>query len=406
MATTKVVLKKKAGKYLTNDNGESVIYIRYGHGGKTVLFSSGIKVNPKHWNGEKDQMKFIKSSLSGYTTIINVVSKKRSEIAEISAGLKFDGVEPTTDRVKLEIDGSRESKEFKQKDIITLFNEFVESAEDVRSTNTVKNYKVCLMHLKKFVGKKPLTLDQVNIKFIEDLRRHLIKKEGLLNNTVEGIIKGFKAFLSSLNSHGHELNLEPSNIKIRWEEPQIIFLTQSELTQLYQHNYSRANLEAVRDLFVFACCTGFRYSDLSRVASNHISGDVIKLKAYKNKSMTYVPIIPRTREILEKYDYQLPRYQEPVYNRLLKEACKEAGINSIIEIFEYKGGNKEALQFEKWQKISSHKAVSTFITHALENGVPAKHVARITGKTIKVINKHYAGVDDDSMTERMLKAFA
>ncbi|MFY0624866.1 MAG: hypothetical protein JXR07_01145 [Reichenbachiella sp.] len=72
---------------------------------------------------------------------------------------------------------------------------------------------------------------------------------------------------------------------------------------------------------------------------------------------TKAAIIPKAREIPEKYNYEIPRYIGPVYNRYIKDACKEAEINSKIEIIEKRAGEKDVITMEKWEVISSHNAV-------------------------------------------------
>lgn len=410
MATIKAILKKKnSSEYQTNKLGEALVYIQYGHSGKKTLFSSGVKINPDFWNGDNDQNKLIKSGLKGYTTKTSLINKLKFQIDEVVTRLFHNDIEPTIDRVKYEIDGDSQTKEFKQKDIVQLFDDFIQNArQEKKSPNTIKGYVTVFGHLKSFskTRKESITFDKIDLKLIDDIRRFLISDQNLINNTVEGSIKIIKAFVTKLIDNGHETKIDPKKIKINWGAPQIIFLTKSELDQLYEHQFDKSNLEKVRDLFVLACCTAFRYSDLTRLAQHHINGNVIQMKAYKNTKDTFVPIIPRARAILEKYEHNLPRYSEPVYNRYIKEACKLAGLTATIELFEMRGGEKIINTFEKWQKISSHIAVSTYITHALQNGVPGKHVSVITGKTMKVINKHYAGVDEDDIIEKVMKAFS
>lgn len=409
MATIKAILKKKnRNEYQTNNKGEALVYIQYGHSGKKTLFSSGVKINPVYWNGDKDQNKLIKSGLKGYTTKTSLINKLKFQIDDVVTRLIHSDIEPTIERVKYEIDGNSKSQEFKQKDIVQLFEGFIENARgEKKSPNTLKGYGTVLGQLKSFTltRKDRITFDKFDLVLVDELRRFLLSQDNLVNDTIEGYIKIFKAFVTKLIDNGHKSNLDPKKIKIKWETPQILFLTKAELDQLHSHEFDKTNLSQVRDLFVLACCTAFRYSDLTRLAKHHINGDVIQMKAYKNKKNTFVPIIPRARAILEKYDYALPRFSEPVYNRYIKEACKQAGINTIIEQFEMRGGEKVIHKYEKWEKISSHIAVSTYITHALQNGVPGKHVSLITGKTMKVINRHYAGVDEDDLIEKVMKAF-
>jgi len=46
---------------------------------------------------------------------------------------------------------------------------------------------------------------------------------------------------------------------------------------------------------------------------------------------------------------------------------------------------KSVLKRPKHELITSHRAISTFITHAVENKVPLNIISSITGKTTKII---------------------
>ncbi|MFY0624865.1 MAG: hypothetical protein JXR07_01140 [Reichenbachiella sp.] len=43
----------------------------------------------------------------------------------------------------------------------------------------------------------------------------VINEKNLLNNSSEGIIKSLKAFLSKVKNNGNELNINPTDIKVR-----------------------------------------------------------------------------------------------------------------------------------------------------------------------------------------------
>ena len=129
------------------------------------------------------------------------------------------------------------------------------------------------------------------------------------------------------------------------------------------------------------------------------------MTAYKNKKQTIVPLIPKARAILDKYNGVLPVIAEQNQNVYIKEACDLACINQPIEIVKYHGGKKTFSKVPKYSQISTHKAVSTFITHCGEKGISAKVVGEITGKTVKVILDHYYGISKETIISEMAKAF-
>ncbi len=128
--------------------------------------------------------------------------------------------------------------------------------------------------------------------------------------------------------------------------------------------------------------------------------------AAKTGKPVRVPILPPVRAILEKYSYQLPRFIEQKYNYRIKVACRLAGIDAPIEQQTRKEGQKVYTKVPKWQEISSHNAVSTFCTQAMEKGVPANQIAEVTGKTVKVLLKRYIGKSsEDATIKAIYKAY-
>ena len=108
---------------------------------------------------------------------------------------------------------------------------------------------------------------------------------------------------------------------------------------------------------------------------------------------------------MDKYDNRLPKKLRHRYNIYIKDALKIAGIDSLVEIRKKIQGQDVVNTVPKYEAISSHNAVKTFITLALQAGVSPKTVAEITGKTVAVIIKHYYGSNEDHIKAEMAKAF-
>ena len=106
-------------------------------------------------------------------------------------------------------------------------------------------------------------------------------------------------------------------------------------------------------------------------------------------------MLPRPKEILRKYNFNLPKISDQKYNEYIKDALREAEINRQVEV---KPGEFKPLH----EKVTSHIAVKTFITMCMKKVFPIKMVATITNKSVKTINEHYYSVDEDEIVRRML----
>jgi integrase len=58
--------------------------------------------------------------------------------------------------------------------------------------------------------------------------------------------------------------------KVKLEETHREFLTIEELTRIEEKAIKIERLDAVHDIFVFACYTGLSYSDISKLNNSHI----------------------------------------------------------------------------------------------------------------------------------------
>ena len=100
----------------------------------------------------------------------------------------------------------------------------------------------------------------------------------------------------------------------------------------------------------------------------------------KTGTKYYTPILPPAMAVLEKYHYQLPRFTQQAYNRLLK--C----IGSLI-------GTKK--------NLSSHIARYTFATTVLlAHEVPIESVSKMMGHTRIQITQVYAKILNSSIEKQ------
>lgn len=385
------------------------IYIQYGHLGRVALFSTGIEMNINDISisdGEVDQNNPVKRSIHGYTTKNSNIRKLKNEIDTIKDQLINQGVEPTINNVKEQFQNSLKPKGI-AKDFFDLFDEFLEHSESIRAKGTIKQFRTCYNHLKNFEThrKEKIVLDKVNISFYDKYVNYLLSL-GLSNNSVGTSIKDIKVFLNYLKKRGHELKQDLTEFKVMKEKHVIIYLTEEEMEAVYHFDFSsNLRLEKCRDIFVLQCSTGLRYSDLSRLGPEHIKENIIKITAHKTKKNITVPLTPKAHAILTKYSEGLPIISDVKQNAYLKEVCQMVGLNSKVEVPVYKGGKKTYEKYFKYELITTHVAVKTFITHCGEKGISAKVVSEITGKTVKVILDHYYGTNDKMIEMEMQRAF-
>lgn len=181
-------------------------------------------------------------------------------------------------------------------------------------------------------------------------------------------------------------------------------MNETELASIYKLNLSDdKELEEIRDIFIVGCYTGLRYSDLSTLSPEHvdiINGN-INLKQRKVHKAVVIPIIDYVPEILEKYDYDLPKVPSYKFNERLKELGQKAKLKQKIEVVRKKGNLRVKEVHEKWEMMSSHTCRRSFCTNMYLSGFPAEELMRISGHKSPTAFMRYIKVDNMQAANRL-----
>lgn len=109
-----------------------------------------------------------------------------------------------------------------------------------------------------------------------------------------------------------------------------------------------------------------------------------------------IPLNELAKDILRKYNYQLPLIANQKHNQYIKDVFKVMGNNHEVQKVTTRGAENIREKMSFYERISTHTARRTFITMMKKNGVSDKLIASITGhKDMKTLNQYYQ-VDDES----------
>ncbi len=106
-----------------------------------------------------------------------------------------------------------------------------------------------------------------------------------------------------------------------------------DLEVLISHKCKTTSKERVRDVFVFACMTGMRFSELNFVNKENVIDGHVRLKEQKetSKESRDIPLNDLSSYILKKYNYQLPLITNQKNNEIIKDVLKDAGFTQLVE---------------------------------------------------------------------------
>ncbi len=409
MATIKYFIKTKSKNILTN------IYVRVKHGRSIDLTAKTEKfVLPENWNPNAETIR-PKADIKDKDDFKDKLIELRRHI-EDELGKIRDKQNIEKDWLKITIQKFWNPEKFEEKKI-TLFG-FIESyiklsRERVNpasgrkiALSTLKKYGTCFNHLKQFADKENrlIDFDDITVQFYHDFTTYLTKDCNLATNTVGKQIAVLKGFMSAASDQNLTTNIEfrKRSFKIITEESESIYLTEEVLEVLWKKEFpQKPNLERVRDYFLIGCWTGCRFQDWDLINSKNVKSDLLIYEQGKTGIKVTVPLHPVVKEILDKYDGQLPeKLENQSFNRSIKEVCRMAEINSPETKSITKGGVRKIEKFKKWEMVSSHTARRSFATNLYKSGFPAISIMAITGhrtelaflKYIKVTREEHANL--------------
>jgi integrase len=406
--------------YLQNKGSkESQIYhFIYCGFSKPIKYYVGKRINPseKIWNYEKER-----GIGSTYKSLNFFLDSLEAKANNIYLDLKLNGG-LTPDNFMFRLKGAKSDG----KDFVTLYKEFIEESKSIRAYSTIQKYTSAINHLIAFQEhtKNKIIIANIDLKFYDKFSAYLMGKD-LNNNSVGSIIKNLKVFLVNAKKRGVEVKADLKEFKVLAEKKEVLYHSQEEVEILYNlkipenlNKYikiwnqsfkkpfpDKETLIKAKDIHILECQTSLRVSDRKRLGIQHIKDSIIRMPAHKNKKQLTIPLTPKAKAILKKYDYKLPAITEQRSSEYVKAICLIAGFDYLVEIADYRGGKKNYTKVPKWKLVTNHIAVKTFITHCGEKGISAKVVSEITGKTVKVIIDHYYGTNEKVIEAEMKKAF-
>lgn len=405
MANVKMYAEKRKNKVSNEIKTDNVpIIMSFSYEGARLMYPTGQKVDLKKWDHAKQR---VKPQVSGALEINNSLEYLKEKTMKIYRDAKLQEIPVTNSYLKKMLKPNTSVK----KSIPEYFDEFFIENERRFKPETKSKLKSNLKHLKRF---SESTRFKLEFDAIDDLflRKYLdyFYSLGHTNNTISKTIKNLKWFLNWCTEKGYNKNLQYRKFKVAEFKKVIISLSSDELDKIINCKLDNDRLNQVRDIFCFGCFTGLRFSDLRQLKSENIVGDFIKLRTIKTDSDVVIPILPITRNIIEKYkNYPMDTILPPISNQKMNEYIKEiaqiAGLDEEIVIYRYRGKERIENRFKKYEVVTSHVARKSFISIAFRMGIPTDIIKSISTHKSDEVFSLYNNISNEHKLEIMLSAF-
>ena len=398
------------------------IRMRVNFASKRIEFTIGYRIDAEKWDTDKQRVRNgctnklkqsaseINDSLLGYYT----------EVQEIFKKFEVEEIMPTPEQIKEAFNALHKPieevtpRKSTSNAFYKVFDEFVRDCgrQNDWTDSTYEKFAAVKNHLMNF--RDGLTFDFFDEKGLNDYVTYLRDVKEMRNSTIGKQLSFLKWFLRWAFKKGlHQNNAYDSyKPKLKSTQKKIIFLTWEELNKLREFEIPAAKqaLDRVRDVFLFQCFTGLRYSDVFNLRRSDIKGDHIEVTTVKTSDSLIIELNKHSKAILDKYkdvafedDKVLPVITNQKMNDYLKELAELAGIDEPVRQTYYRGNERIDEVTPKYALLGTHAGRRTFICNALALGIPPQVVMKWTGHSDYKAMKPYIDIADDIKANAMSK---
>lgn len=382
----KMLLKavhNRKGKLLPN--GTALVQIEAYLRGKKKYFSTKVYLKPTDWDKKHRQVK---------THVPNAIGLNKEIRSAIE---RFEDIELKT---------RNQGKPFTL-DILTqlnngeLTNSFTDfmAKEIERSSNapsTLVGHRVTLKSLKEF--KHNVLFEELNYNLLDGFKRFL-KDKSLHTNTINKYFRHIRTYTNLAIKRGlMDANAYPfRSFELESQETQRGYLTPEEIVLIENLTIppEQKHLEKVRDMFLFSCYTGLRFSDVTAITPENFvtenGKEYLRLTMQKVKQHISIPVHAlfngkpsqlAKRHIQPDRKYIFDDFTNQHVNRCLKDIAKLAGISKTVHF---------------------HLARHTCATFLLYKGAPIVVIQSLLGHKKLATTQIYSKVMDATLENELQK---
>jgi site-specific recombinase XerD len=373
-------------------NGIIPIYCRINVDGERAEFSIKKSIAEKNWvagkmKGTSDDAK----SLNSYIKQVEAkVFEHYRELLAVDKLVTAEGLKNAYLGIKPD-----------QYSLLHLIEYHNTHLKDTIEWGTLKNYMTTQRYIKEFlkghVKASDILLAHLSYKFLADFEFFLRSYKPLDHHTPMGnntVMKHIERLRKMINLaiKNEWLERDPfAKFQAKFIRNDREFLSEQDIEKIEQKEFKVLRLQWAKDLFIFSCYTGLAYCDVMRLTPQNISLGIdgehwIMTSRKKTNQPVRVPLLPKARELVEKYRNHpkalaagtlFPNLSNQKLNAYLKEIADFCGID---------------------KNLTFHLARHTFATTiTLTNGVPIETVSKMLGHTSIRTTQVYAKVIESGL---------
>ena len=347
-------------------NGTALVQVEAYLRGNKKYFSTNIYLTPEQWDKKHGKVRNHANAIRLNTQINDFIGKLEAVELERRNSKKPFTLDNLTDYLNGKLTNS--------------FTKFM--AMEVEQCNlspaTKTGQLTTLNAFREF--RKDVLFEELNYHLLTDFERFLQKKS-LGINTIDKYFRHIRKFVNmAINKDFMELNQYPfRNFKTKTESTARQYLNPEEVIRFENLKLpkSKQHLQKILDMFLFACYTGLRFSDITAMSWRDIvvedGCEWLILRTQKTKENIKLPLYllfgGKPLVLLERYkeegrQFIFDDYTNQYVNRSLKELSALAAVEKLVTFHVarhtaatyllYRGANVTTIQ-----KLLGHKKLQT-----------------------------------------------
>lgn len=394
---------------------------------KQVKLSTGVRVYPDQWNTKKQEA-YVSPRLTELDNINNAIvndeiNKLKADFIEFKRYICNNPNEINNGLFLLKkyIYKDRIMKQQESQNPIQWLRRAISQDKTIKSDGQRNTLAIYLGHLKVFeeflkaTDRGDITFTDINLALLKDYETYLFNRQvsegkttktSTVGNKVTALISIIKRAepYGLIDTSAAKLN-QYKKPKSREGDDNEIYLTEEEIDRMYSLELNGLE-EKARDVFVLQCWTGQRFSDMQLLNSGTVkdfnNGKILEIVQKKRTHKVSIPLFPIALEILEKYNFQIPKVRENTMLKYIKEAGKKAGIIGKHIVTEDRGSTITNTTYCRYELIGTHTGRRSFISNMLKRGYDSHILMRVTGHTTEIAFKKYAKISSEDAANLML----
>lgn len=429
----------KSQKKGHEDYGSLRARVRYE--GKVYKMSLGIKIKEHEWLKYKS-LKYTSSALmtslgiryGQFASMLMQIkhSLEESFIPDQAPSVIHSIIYSNINKTSVEALAANKPKDILLRDYLTTYIDDLKTGVRTKQRHSIRvsdgyinNVEDLLKKIKGFevANKKRLRLDDVTMLFQRLFIKYL-RDLGLKPNTIATRLSAIRTIMQVAYLEKKTTNLDHQNpqfVPCR-EEVDEIFLNPDQIDQMMKLDLSSKEvlqgyvkkykldegrekplpqfewkfmkfIKETRDVFIVGCLTGQRHSDYSRINSDMIvtlnDKQFIKLRQKKTKKEVYIPLDNRVKEILDKYNGELPYICICTFRNHLHLLGEFLGWTEVAKFATYE--NTDNLRI--CDMLTTHTARRSFATNAYAAGISIASIIAVTGHASERSFRTYMRLD-------------